>query len=218
MRFFFLLLLIAPLYVAAAGVARAETPASDFPVDVDGPVDLLCAHAPKGTVQPVPPPFNYWVVLVCGPQSQALVPIEGMKWVTHGTDETVSILALPPGASPVPPAEDYVPGYRVRFKSLFAAEVTGDKRKRIMAMLKDHLARDVSPEPLPAIDRVFQLDAVSVIYDMRYNIYFYIHGLQPVEGIACIDACKQTLFFDIRMDQSASKPVRLPDFRQSLTK
>jgi hypothetical protein len=211
-------MLVLVFLVATSGRAIAETSVGDFPADADGPVDLLCAHAPKGTVQPVPPPFNYWVVLVCAERSQALVPIEGMKWVKHGTDETISILALPPGATPMPPAEDYVPGYRVRFKSLFAAEVTGDKRKRIMTMLKEHLARDASPAPLPSIDHVFQLDAVSVIYDMRYNIYFYIHGLQPVEGIACIDACKQTLFFDIEMDQGASTHTPLPDFRQSLTK
>jgi len=201
---FFLSLLIAPFLLATTGAAHAEMAAEDFPVDTGGPVDLLCAHAPKGAVQPVPVPFNYWVVLVCGPQSQALVPIDGMKWVTHGTDQSISILALPPG-------------YVVRFKSLFAAEVTGDKRKRIMAMLKEHLSRDPSPEPRPEIEHIFQLDAVSNIHDMRYNIYFYIHGLQPVEGIACINECKQTLFFDILLDKNAAKPVALPDFRQSLT-
>lgn len=211
-------MLVLVFLVTISGRAFAEAPVGDFPADTVGSVDLVCAHAPKGSVQPVPPPFDYWVVLVCAEQSQALVPVAGMKWVKHGTDEAISILALPPGASTVPPAENYVPGYRVRFKSLFAAEVTGDKRKRVMAMLQDHLARDASPAPLPAIDHVFQLDAVSVIYDMRYNIYFYIHGLQPVEGIACIDACKQTLFFDIRMDQGASTATPLPDFRQSLTK
>ena len=212
-------MLVLVFLVATSGKAFAEPSVGDFPEDVEGPVDLLCAHAPKGAVQPVPVPFNYWVVLVCGPQSQALVPIKGMKWVTHGTNEPISILALPPGSPPVTSVEDNeVPGYLVRFKSLFAAEVTGDKRKRIMAMLNEHLAHDPSPEQAPEIEHIFQLDAVSNIHDMRYNIYFYIHGLQPVEGIACIDACKQTLFFDIEMDQGASTHTPLPDFRQSLTK
>jgi len=198
-------LLLASLFAGATSPAHAEAPA----------VDLLCAHAPQGTVQPVPPPFNYWIVLVCGPQSQALVPIEGMKWLAHGTDEPVSILALPPGASSVPSADNYVPGYRVRFKSLFAAEVTGDKYKRIMTMLHEHLARDASPPSLPRIDHIFQLDAVSIIYDVRYNIYFYIHGLQPIVGIACVDECKQTMFFDILVDGPADQPAPVPDLRSS---
>ena len=188
-------------------IAQAEPAA---PISLPAQVDFLCEHAPAGTVAPMPPPFNFWVVVVCGAQSQALVPIESMKWVAHGTDEPVSILALPPGASAAPEPGNYVPGYRVRFKSLFAAEVTGDKRNRIMAMLKEHVAGDPSPAHLPAIDHIFQLDAVSTIYDMRYNIYFYISGLKPVKGIACVDECKKTMFFDILSDDDAGEAV--PDF------
>lgn len=206
MRFLiFLVLLAAGFFVNAAGPVHAQASV----------VDLMCDHAPKGTVEPVPPPFDYWVVLVCGPQSQALVPIEGMQWLAHGTNETISILALPPGASPVPPAQDqdYVPSYRVRFKSLQAVEVTGDKRKRIMAMLSEHLARDAAPPPLPRIDHIFQLDAISSIYDIRYNIYFYVSGLNPLQGIACIDECKQTLFFDIRNDGETGRATPVPGLR-----
>jgi len=206
MRFPVLLsMLLAVLVMATTGRAHAEAAIGDFSADT--PIDFLCEHAPKGSVEPVPPPFNFWVVLVCGKQSQALVPVEGMKWFAHGTDEPISILALPPGASAGSTAEDenYVPGYRVRFKSLFAAEVTGNKRQRIETMLHEHLARDASPPQLPRIDHVFQLDAVSIIYDMRYNIYFYISGLTPVEAIACVDECKQTMFFDIVTDETTDK-------------
>lgn len=204
-------MLMSALLVGAVAHAEIVTPIPP-PAKISSPakVDFLCEHAPEGTVAPMPPPFNFWVVVVCGAQSQALVPIEGMKWVAHGTDEPVSILALPPGASVAPQAKDYIPGYRVRFKSLFAAEVTDDKRNRIMTMLKEHLADDPAPAPLPKIDHIFQLDAVSIIYDMRYNIYFYISGLKPVEGIACADECKRTMFFDILSDDDAGETV--PDF------
>jgi hypothetical protein len=195
-------LLLAVMFAMASGAALADEAsglASPFAED------LLCAHAPEGTVRPVPSPFNLWLVLVCGPQSQALVPIEGMAWLAHGTDTPVSILALPPDATPVPRSAEYNPSYSVRFKSLFAAEVKDAKRTRIMAMLDERIRQSASasstngtpPRPLPKIDHVFQLDAVSIIYDMRYNIYFFVSDKLPVAGIACVDGCKRSLFFDI---------------------
>ncbi|MCE9649732.1 MAG: hypothetical protein K8R18_08930 [Parvibaculum sp.] len=160
------------------------------------PADLLCANAPAGTVEEVPPPFNLWLVVVCAPQSQALVPVEGTIWFAHGTVEPVSILALPPAATPVPPSEGYNPSYSVRFKALYAAEAKGAKRARAMKLLEAAMSKDV-PRKMPKIEHVFQLDAVSIIYDMRYNIYFYVAGNRPRAAIACIDECSQVLFFDI---------------------
>jgi hypothetical protein len=176
------------------GQALAAPLPADTPADSD---DLLCAHAPKGFVQPLPAPFSYWMVLVCGPQSQALVPVEGMIWFAPGTTNPVSILALPPGVPPVRKSKDYNPSYAVRFKSFFAAEVEGEKRKRIMKLLNEAEARKATDEKFSAIDRIFQLDAVSSIYDMRYNIYFYLSNKLPRAAIVCIDDCKQRLFFDV---------------------
>lgn len=202
----FLLLM---MFAMVSGAALAAEPSAVFRVPPAG--DLLCAHAPAGSVQPVPPPFDFWLVVVCAPQSQALVPIEGMAWFAHGTKDPVSILALPPGATPVPHSDDYNPGYGVRFKSLFAAEVKGDKRKRAMAMLVEQIKQgasrrssDTAAPPLPQIDHIFQLDAVSIIYDMRYNIYFYVSGMRPVAGIACLDQCSRSLFFDIVFTDDAA--------------
>lgn len=204
--YFFLVL---AMFVVASGAVFAEEPSgpTDAPAD-----DLLCAHAPAGSVQSVPSPFNLWLVVVCAPQSQALVPIEGMAWFAHGTQNPVSILALPPGATPVPRSEGYNPSYGVRFKSLFAAEVKGDKHKRAMAMLAEQVklstpsqsSGNTGQAPLPKVDHIFQLDAVSIIYDMRYNIYFYLSGMRPVAGIACLDQCRRALFFDIVFTDAAA--------------
>jgi hypothetical protein len=168
--------------------------------------DLLCANAPAGTVEKVPPPFDRWLVVVCAPQSQALVPVEGAIWFAHGTVEPVSILALPPAATAVPRSDDYNPGYGVRFKALYATEAKGAKRARAMKRLEAAMSKDEPPRAMPQIDRVFQLDAVSIIYDMRYNIYFYVANKRPRAAIACIDECRQALFFDIlTLDEAKAK-------------
>lgn len=206
---------LALMFAMASGAALADEPSGSADHFAE---DLLCTHAPAGTVHPVPSPFNLWLVLVCGPQSQALVPIEGMAWLAHGTVTPVSILALPPDATPVPRSAEYNPSYGVRFKSFFAAEVKDAKRARIMAMLDERIRLNASelstngrrPAPLPKIDHVFQLDAVSIIYDMRYNIYFFISNKLPVAGIACVDGCKRSLFFDIVSTHDAADVDELP--------
>lgn len=192
MRFRLSLLLFAGLLLlAGAPSARAD--------------DLLCEHAPAGMVEKVPPPFNFWMVLVCAPQSQALVPVEGTIWFAHGTADPVSILALPPGTTPVPKTDDYNPSYGVRFKALYATEAKEKKRARALKLLEAAMGKNKPPK----IDRVFQLDAVSIIYDMRYNIYFYVADKRPVSAIACIDECRQALLFDVlTMDEAAKRMSR----------
>jgi hypothetical protein len=172
--------------------ARAEEPTGSIAPEAKAD-DLSCAHASAGLVPAVPSPLDLWVVLVCPAGGQALVPVEGMVWLSHGTNDPVSILALPPGATPVPKSEDFDPRYGVRFKALLGAEVKDKKFERVKNLLKAGLG----DEPLPRFDRIFQLDAVSIIYDMRYNIYFYIDGKRPRAAIACIDECKQALLMDV---------------------
>jgi hypothetical protein len=193
MRFtaFFLFLSLTVGFAAVAPL-RAEEPTGSIDRTASGD-DLACTHAAPGTVPAMPSPLDLWVVLVCAAEGQALVPVEGMVWLSHGTDDPVSILALPPGATPVPKSADFDPRYGVRFKTLLAAEAKGDKFRRVSALLKAALG----DEPVPRFDRIFQLDAVSIIYDMRYNIYFYVDARRPRAAIACIDECKQALLMDV---------------------
>ncbi|HEY4345283.1 MAG TPA: hypothetical protein VGN05_13115 [Parvibaculum sp.] len=201
LRFVFILF-VALLAIARASAADAEEPDAAAPPPAD---DLLCAHAPAGSVERVPAPFDHWLVLVCAPQSQALVPVEGTIWFSHGTAETVSILALPPDTMPIPKTDEYDPRYNVRFKALYATEAKDGKRERALSLLETALANDQPPQKAPKIDRIFQLDAVSSIYGMRYNIYFYVSGGRPRSAIACIDQCKQALLMDIMTVKEAAK-------------
>ncbi|HUD52245.1 hypothetical protein [Parvibaculum sp.] len=166
----------------------------------------MCDRAPPGTVLPVPAPVGHWAVIVCAASGQALVPVEGTVWLAHGTREPVSILALPPAVAPLPKTPDYDPRYSVRFKALYAAEATGEKRKRAYAYLKAALRGDSSP----IVDRVVQLDAVSIIYDLRYNIYFFLQGRRPHAALACLDQCRQALVIDIlTADEANARMARL---------
>lgn len=197
--FFLLFLAIVPMTVSPlwgeermGSVGLRDTIADDD--------DLACAHAPAGTVETVPPPASLWAVIVCAPESQALVPVEGMVWRDRRTMERVSILALPPGVTPVPKSGDYDPRYGVRFKALYAAEAHDAKKARLLSYLKSALGRD----PMPPIDRVVQLDAVSSIYDMRYNVFFFIRGKRPRLALACIDQCRRALLMDVLTDAEAA--------------
>lgn len=172
--------------------------------------DLLCAHAPANTVPSVPAPFKFWMVLVCAPQAQALVPIEGMVWFAHGTKEPVSVLALPPGIAAMPRTVDYNPSYNVRFKHIYASEATGKKRERAVSMLDAAQSRPGAVLAGADVERVYQLDAVSSIYDMRYNIYFYVSDNLPRAALICIDACRQMLLVDVLNNDEAQARLAKP--------
>tara|TARA_R110000868_G_scaffold13397_7_gene62574 strand:+ start:462 stop:1118 length:657 start_codon:yes stop_codon:yes gene_type:complete len=209
MRFGFAVRVVAFCALIWGGAMVGTATAADAPLaDPAAEAALLCGKAPTDFVKPVPSPFNLWVVLVCGPQSQALVPVEGMVWLSHGTNEAVSILALPPDAMPLPKTDEYDPSYGVRFKSLFSTEVKDEKLKRAISILETAQANSKhKKDVLPAsqVEHVFQLDAVSNIYDMRYNIFFFIRSNVPQAAIVCIDGCSKFLYFDILTSAEAKK-------------
>lgn len=206
--------------VMAPAAPKAEAPKAEIPKsEVTGSInpktatsddDLMCAHAPAGSVAPVPVPFKFWMLVVCAPQAQALVPVEGMVWFAHNTKEPVSVLALPPGMAAIPRTPDYNPSYKVRFKDIYATEVKGDKRTRALSLLATAQTPKSKVIDVKAVERVYQLDAVSSIYDMRYNIYFYVSDKLPRAGLICIDGCRQMLLVDVLNDDEAQARLDKP--------
>lgn len=165
------------------------SPSSSPPTD-----DLLCTHAPKGSVAPVPAPFDRWLVVVCSVSGQALVPVAGAVWYAHGSREAVSILALPPSSEGDPrPSADPGPRYDIRFKAFYAVEAT--EERRLVAMRRLKLA--LGGAPMPLADHIYQIDAVSSVAGLRYNIFFYLRGTQPRMALACLDQCTRALLVDI---------------------
>lgn len=201
--------------VAAPTILESETPKAETTGSINPQAatrdeDLMCAHAPADSVKPVPAPFKFWMVVVCAPQAQALVPVEGMVWFAHNTKEPVSVLALPPGAASMSRTADYNPSYNVRFKDIYASEAKGGKRDRAMNLLAAVQTPKDKVIDLKSVERVYQLDAVSSIYDMRYNIYFYVSDNLPRVGLICIDACRQMLLVDILNDEEAQARLDKP--------
>lgn len=206
MRFGYFLSVLVFGLLSMGGVTAyggASMPASATPSGAQS--SLMCADAPADFVKPVPAPFNFWAVVVCAPQSQALVPVEGMIWMAHGSSEPVSILALPPGVTPMPRTKDYDPSYGVRFKALYATEAKGKRLQRALSLLDAAQAGGSVAVPKAKVDHVFQLDAVSNIYDLRYNIYFYVSARLPRAGLVCIDGCRQAMFFDVLSAEEAAE-------------
>ena len=187
------LALLAPLFAGSPACAAAGE-------------DLLCAHAPAGSVPSMPMPFSLWAVVVCSASGHALVPAAGTVWLEHGTVTPVSVLALPPAATPMPKTPDFDPRYGVRFTALYAAEAKGAKRDRALG----HLEMALGAAPEQKLTRVFQLDAVTSVYAMRYNIYFYLEGNRPRLALVCIDQCQEALPMDIlTVEEAKARGARL---------
>jgi hypothetical protein len=140
------------------------------PARADNEADFLCETAVKGTVPDLPAPFASWAIVVCPPQGQALVPVQGYVWTTQGTLSPASIMAQPPGTIMPPKSIGFDPRATIRFKRFSGTPLAGAPLeralKRLGIALKDMRAR--------AIDKVYRLEATSNIYDARTNIYFYI--------------------------------------------
>lgn len=172
--------------------------------------DFLCARAPEGTIVPVPPPFDGWLVRVCAAQGQALVPVSGEAWVAHGSADAISILALAPGATP-PGGAGFDPRYDIRFTAFAGEEATDARRARADALLAAATSNGARP---PAYDTVWQLDAQSNIAlpseteGARYNLFFYVTGARPRHIIACLDECRQALYLDVLNGAEAAEVLK----------
>jgi len=189
-----------------AADAAASEPAAPSPAprtaEAD-PEDFLCTRAPAGKAVAVPPPFDRWVVRVCSPRGQALVPVLGNAWVAHNSADPVSILAMPPGTVLPPSTGAFDPRYDIRFESLAGGMTTGERRDRAAALLR----RAAGAGKLPAYDEIWQLDAVSNVAETRYNLFLYIAGKQPVRIIACLDRCRQALYLDVLKGEEAKEAL-----------
>lgn len=161
-------------------MAMAQTPSGP-------PMDILCEHAPKGAVLPLPALVSDWVTVICTPRGQALAPeIKKYKsiWITPVNGQPFALYAAPPDWP-----KSTLSIYDLRFASFSTVERTGEAREKTLAMWD----LGFGPAPRPAIDRIVQLDAYSAIGGTMYNLFFYTIGDEPRWIIICRDACKQSV-------------------------
>jgi len=188
---------------AVSGPAAAPEPAGTPRTAHADPDDFLCTRAPAGKAVAVPAPFDRWLVRVCSPRGQALMPAPGEAWVAHNSADPVSILAMPPGAVPPPTAGAFDARYDIRFVSLAGGKTAGEREDRAAALLQSATGQGT----LPAHDAIWQLDAVSNVGETRYNLFFYIAGERPTRIIACLDQCRQALYLDVLKGEEAKEVI-----------
>jgi hypothetical protein len=191
---------IGALLALSVGVAQPVKAAEPVP----SRSEILCDHAPKGDVLPVPPLISDWVTIICGPTGQALAPELNRKtiWIAKQGEKLVPfmVFAAPPGwAKP-----EALSGYDIRFAKLVAAERTGDAREMLLKMWD----RAFESSPRPTIDRIIQLDALSVVNGTVYNLFFYIAGEGPRWIIVCKDACKWSVPLEVRGLNDLAKDLK----------
>ncbi|MEP2829809.1 hypothetical protein [Parvibaculum sp.] len=202
----------APVPVSPARARAESAPATPAPAAAPEPAgtprtanadpdDFLCTRAPAGKAVAVPAPFDRWLVRVCSPRGQALMPAPGEAWVVHNSADPVSILAMPPGAVPPPTAGAFDARYDIRFVSLAGGKTAGEREDRAAALLQSATGQGT----LPAHDAIWQLDAVSNVGETRYNLFFYIAGERPARIIACLDQCRQALYLDVLKGEEAKE-------------
>lgn len=178
----------------APSTAPAQAAAED-------PDDFLCSRAPAGKTTPVPPPFNQWLVRVCSPRGQALVPVFGEAWVAHNSADPVSVLAMPPGAVPPPSLGAFDPRYDIRFETFEGGKAEGERHAQAAGLIETASGA----EKVPAYDEIWQLDAVSNVAGARYNLFFFVADNRPHRIIACLDQCRQALYLDVLKGEEAKE-------------
>ncbi|MCF8469307.1 MAG: hypothetical protein K9G30_00830 [Parvibaculum sp.] len=193
-----------PLTTSTGMMEDGGNAAAAQPRATDAPEDFLCARAPAGKATPVPAPFGKWLVRVCSPQGQALIPVEGEAWVAHGSADPLSILAMPPDTVPLPQTGNFDPRYDIRFVDFEGGKTEGGRRRQAVNFLEIASGQD----EVPAHDEVWQLDATTNTAGARYNIFFYIEGSEvdggrPHHVIACLDQCRRALYLDVLSGEEA---------------
>ena len=146
--------------------------------------DILCAHAPKGSVLPLPDLVADWVTVICVPTGQALAPeIRRYKsiWISTTNGQPFLLTAAPLGWT----KPDKLSAYDVRFSALAATELGGDEKAHAL----DVWDQAFKTAPRPAFDRVVRLDARSVVEGQEYNLVFYTIGDEPRSLLICRDRC-----------------------------
>lgn len=163
--------------------------AADLPITNS---NVLCNEAPQGAVLPVPALVSDWVAIICVNSGQAVVPeVKKYNQIWTTANGAPFILTASPAGWKKP---ESISSYEIRFSALTAVERTGVEREKTLKMWD----LGFGGAPRPAIDRVVQLDAQSVVNGTLYNIFFYTMGDRPRWVIICRNACQSSIPLTVR--------------------
>lgn len=171
-------------WVAGTG-AGAQEPADP---------DILCQNAPEGTVADIPPPLDQWIIVLCTPDGQVLLPRlrdEVEMWLERKTGSVFRINAAPPGALGGTPS---ITKYDLRFESFSGRLASGPHRRLLLELWMRAFDQPQVPENMGS---VYQLDATTVYEGETVNLFVYLRGDEPRWMVFCRDRCRIGAALDV---------------------
>lgn len=184
MRFLLSALIFATSLAVSTG-AGAQVPADP---------DILCDNAPPGTVEEIPPPLDRWIIVLCAPDGQALMPRlrdEVEMWLERDTARPFKIAAAPAG---VLQGTGSFTKYDLRFSNFSGRLATAGQRTLLLELWQQAFGQ----AGLPAgMGDVYQLDAVSVYGGEPIHLFVYLRGDAPRWMVYCRDRCRIGVPLDV---------------------
>ena len=158
---------------------------------------ILCDGPYADATEPIPAPFDQWVIVLCLPDGQALAPKvekEGILWMHHRKGIPYMVTAIPQGLPRIPKSDTFDPRRDVRFSEFAGGKLSGEP----LDLAKKYLEGAFDNGDEIAVDEVYELDARSVYRGLIYNMFFYLHDGLPRQLIVCLDRCGLAVPIDIR--------------------
>jgi len=164
---------------------------------------MLCDDAAPGVVEPLPPLVKNWVVVLCTPSGQALGPFvdkEVVLWLNKSNGRPFIAQAYPLNA----PLPGNLTSDDIRFRTFLAREMEGKTKEMALKLWENAFeqAKDQS------IERVVQLDAISVYNNITFNFFFYLRKNEPRWILVCLNRCKISVSLDILTGEELKSAVR----------
>ena len=177
-------LILATIFLVSTE-AKAQGPADP---------DILCQNAPPGTVEEIPPPLDRWIIVLCTPDGQVLLPrlrdvVE--MWLEHDTASPFKIAAAPPEALQ---GAGSVTKYDLRFSNISGRLATGGQRGLLLELWMQAFGQAGIPDDM---GDVYQLDAVSVYGGELTNLFVYLRGDAPRWMVFCRERCRIGVPLDV---------------------
>jgi len=191
-----LLTCLVMLFCAFGTGASAQAPADP---------DILCENAPAGTVEDIPPPLDQWIIVLCTPEGQVLLPRlrdEVEMWLERKTGSVFKIDAAPPGV--LQGASSFTK-YDLRFENFSGRLASGSHRELLLELWTRAFDQPVVPKDM---DSVFQLDATSVYEGETINLFVYLRGDAPRWMVFCREQCRIGVALDVLRGAELEARVR----------
>lgn len=194
----FLACLVILIWVAGPGASAQQS----------ADPDILCENAPAGTVEDIPPPLDQWIIVLCTPEGQVLLPRlrdEVEMWLERKTGSVFKVNAAPPG---VLAGSSTFTKYDLRFENFSTRLASGPHRQLLLELWMRAFDQSEVPENL---NSVYQLDATTIYGGEAINLFVYLRGDAPRWMVFCRDQCRIGAALDVLRGAELEARVQAQD-------